>query len=123
MSFTLIEVTHSFVNLDSTPASGVVAFRLSQRITNGSQSYASELPVHASLNSDGELSQQLPANNDPATVPQGSSYLVTLLLNGSSGQTLPGDTYEIVVPYNAPGGTVDLGTLLPSQVGPTGPTP
>ena len=123
MSFTLIEVTHTFTNLDGTSASGVVAFRLSQRITNGSQSYTSEIPVHASLNSDGELSQQLPANNDPATVPQGSSYMVTLLLNGSSGQTLPGDTYEIVVPYNAAGGTVDLGSLLPSQVGPTGPTP
>lgn len=119
MSFTQITVTHTFTNLDGSPASGVVAFRLSKRITNGTQSYASEVPVHATLNGSGVLSQVLPANNDPATVPNDSTYTVTFFLNGAGGATTSGETYEITVPYNASGGTVDLGTLLPAQVGPT----
>lgn len=121
MSFTTITVTHQFLNLDGSTASGVVAFRLTKRITNGTATYATEIPVHATLNPSGQLSQSLPANNDPATSPGDSAYMVTFLLNGTSGQMLSGDEYEIVVPYNAPGGTVDLGSLLPTQVGPTGP--
>jgi hypothetical protein len=113
MAVTLVTVTHQFLNPDQTAASGMIAFRLSGQMTNGSTTYGPTVPVHAALDSDGDLSQLVPANNDPATVPQGTSYTVTLFLNGDSAVTFS----DIVVPYNAPGGTVDLGTLLPSQVG------
>jgi hypothetical protein len=123
MGFTAITVTHGpILNLDGSYGSGTVAFRLSTRITNGVQTYTPVVPVHATVSPEGMLSQVLPANNDPATLPAGSFYIVTFFLNGSSGQTLSGDEYEITVPYNAPGGTVDLGTLLPGQVGPSGPS-
>jgi hypothetical protein len=117
MSATLITISHTFKNPDQTAASGVIGFRLSARMTNGSTTYADEVPVHATLNGSGVLSQVLPANNDPGTTPANSTYIVTFMLNGASGVSLSGDEYSIVVPYNAPGGTVDLGTLLPVQVG------
>jgi hypothetical protein len=113
MAVTPVTVTHTFLNPDGTPASGIVAFRLSGRMTNGTTSYASTVPIHATLDANGQLSQSVPANNDPATVPTGTNYTVTLFVNGESG-----DTYaDVVVPYDAAGGTVDLGSLLPSQVG------
>lgn len=112
MAFTSITLTHQFLNPDGTPASGMVAFRLTERVTNGGVTYAPQVPVHATLDSNGHLSQALPANNDPATAPAGSAYVVTLMLNGRSGEET-----EVVVPYNASGGTVDLGTLFPSQQG------
>lgn len=117
MGFTTITVTHQFKNIDGTAASGVIIFRLSARITNSDLTYDPTVPVHAALDSNGNLSQALPANNDPTTTPQGSNYIVTFMLNGSSGVPLMGDEYSITVPYNTPGGTVDLGTLLPAQVG------
>jgi Na+/serine symporter len=117
MAFTMISITHAFSNIDGSTASGIVAFRLSERITNGSQSYTAEIPLHSTLNGSGHLSAQLPANNDPTTFPAGSTYTVSFLLNGTAGINLSGDEYTITVPYNAPGATVDLGTLLPSQVG------
>ena len=117
MSVTLVTVSHVFKNPDGTAASGTVAFRLSARITNSDVTYAAEVPVHSTLDGTGHLSQVLPANNDPGTTPASSTYIVTFMLNGASGVSLSGDEYSIVVPYNAPGGTVDLGTLLPVQVG------
>jgi hypothetical protein len=112
MAATLITVTHQFTNPDQSPGSGIIAFRLSARITNGGQSYAPQVPIHASLDGSGLLSQLVPANNDPATNPTDSFYVVTFFLNGDSG-----DEQEITVPYNAPGGTIDLGILLPAQQG------
>lgn len=114
--FTLVTVTHQFLNLDGSFASGKVVFKLSNRITNGGTSYASELPIEATLNAQGQLSVQLPANDDTATTPAGSYYLVTLMLNGAS-EASPAQPMMIVVPSTAVGGTVDLGTLLPAQEG------
>lgn len=112
MAITMIRLTHAFKNPDGSAASGVIAFRLSARITNGTTTYAPQVPVHATLNATGDLSQVLPANNDPTTTPKGSSYLVTFMLNGYSG-----DEVNIVVPHTAPTGTIDLGALLPVQEG------
>ena len=115
MSFTQITVTHGFSNIDDTAASGVVIFKLSGQMTNGSVTYHSALSVHAALDPSGNLSQVLPANNDPATFPQGTTYTATILLNGAADDG--SGEYSITVPYDAVGGTVDLGSLLPSQVG------
>ena len=112
MAFTLVKVTHRFLNPDNSPASGVVIFRLSARITNSGVTYAEQVPVHATLTATGDLSQTLPANNDPTTTPKNSSYLVTFLLNGYSG-----DEVNVVVPYTAKTHAINLGTLLPAQEG------
>jgi hypothetical protein len=112
VSATPITVVHTFTNPDGSAGSGVIGFKLSGRMTNASVTYAPQVPVHSTLNGSGQLSQVLPANNDPATTPAGSFYLVTFYLNGMTG-----DEIEITVPYNAPGGVVDLGSLLPTQSG------
>jgi hypothetical protein len=101
MAATQITVTHTFLNPDGSAASGVIAFKLSARITNASASYAPQVPVHSTLNSMGQLSQVLPANNDPATTPANSFYTVTFFLNSAE----------------LSGGVVDLGSLLPQQQG------
>lgn len=119
MGFTMITVTHSFKNLDGSTASGIVAFRLTKRITNGSESYTPEIPLHSTLDSSGNLTATLPANDDPATLPADSQYTVAFLLNGAANQMLSEEPYFITVPSAAPGGTVDLGTLLPDQTGPS----
>lgn len=114
MAATMVTVVHRFTNIDGTAASGVVIFKLSERITNGGVTYDQAVSVHAQLNSTGELSQALPANNDPSTTPQGSNYTVTTIINGATG-----NEYAITVPYNAATGRVTLGTLLPKQEGST----
>lgn len=120
MSFTMITVTHGPIyNLDGSYASGEIVFRLTKRVTNGVQTYAQQVAAKAVLSATGTISISLPANNDPATVPADSQYVVAFLLNGANGQALPEDEYFVTVPYNAAGGTVDLGTLLPSQTGPS----
>ncbi len=114
MAFTSVTVTHSFANPDGSGASGNAMFLLSGRMTNGSLSYMPSAPVTSAFSSAGALSQALPANNDPATTPTGTTWLITINVAGAKPET-----YEIVVPYNAAGGTVDLGSLLPEagQVG------
>lgn len=113
MACTPIVVTHRFANPDGTPASGVIAFRLSGRMTNGTETIASGVPVHATLDAGGNLSQTLPATDDAATSPQGTTYTVELFLNGADGTTFSG----VAIPSASPGGTVDLGSLLPTAAG------
>jgi hypothetical protein len=112
----MITVSHTFQNIDGTAASGTVVFRLSDRITNGGISYDPAVPMHSTLNSSGQLSVTLPANNDPGTTPANTYYEVALMLNGSASGGV-GDSVMVLLPYNAPGGTIDLGTLLPQTSG------
>lgn len=111
MAFTTATITHSFQNADGTPASGSVNFALAQRMTNSGTTI---LPteVTATLSAQGAISQVLAANTDTGTVPAGAQWRVTLRILGMAPEE-----FFIVVPSG--GGTVDLGTLLPSaeQVG------
>ena len=116
MSFTMIQISHTFLNLDGSSASGSVVFRLSDRITNSGSSYDSALSVTSTLNGSGELSIVLPANNDPTTVPANTYYNVAFMLNGAESGGV-GDSQMIMLPYNAEGGTIDLGLLLPQTSG------
>lgn len=112
MAFTIVKLHHLFKNPTGSPSSGVLAFRLSARMTNGGISYAEQVPVHSTLSATGKLTVTLPANDDPTTTPKGANYLVTFMLNGYSG-----DEVAITVPHTAKTGTIDLGTLLPQQEG------
>jgi hypothetical protein len=110
VSFTTITVTHTFLNADGTGAAGNIVWTLQNRMTNGTTSIMPAQPLTSSLDSSGNLSQALPANNDPATTPIGTMWQVTISINGCSPEQ-----YAVVVPYNAAAGTVDLGSLLPEQ--------
>ena len=107
MSFTVRTVTHTYLNADSTPASGKVTFDLAGAMTNGGTTI---LPseVVAPLDSTGSFSVSLAGNDDTATVPTGVQWQATVRVLGSEPSTS-----SITIP-SAGTGNVDLGTLLPS---------
>lgn len=113
MPFTLITVTAAFLRPDGQPAQGTVTATLSERIQNGAQSI-DPTPIVGVLNAAGDLAATsgrpfvLEASNDPATVPPGAVYRFVVALDSA-----PVTSFQAVVPYNAPAGTVDLSTLEP----------
>ena len=64
--------------------------------------------VTSNLDATGHLSQALTSNLDAATIPQNTTWILTMRILGSESEE-----FSIQVP--AGGGTVDLGTLLPQQ--------
>ena len=127
MSFTRVNIVHTFSNIDGTYATGSVAFRLSATMTNNGVTYTPEVPLEAPIGPSGALSCFLPANDDgnlvtsPSgsyqTTPSGTYYVVTFLLDGPNAVQISGDVQSIVVTSAAPlvddVPTLDLGTLLP----------
>ena len=111
MSFTYASITHSYLNLDGTPASGKVTFQLSGAMRNSGITFAPSMPMVCPL-SAGSLIAVLPANNDPGTVPDGVTYLVTEEI-ASMGTGTVGQTFTILVPTD--GGSIDLASLLPQD--------
>ncbi len=106
MSFTTRTVTHQFQNGDGTPASGALSAVLTGRMTNGSMTI---LPteVSAPLNSAGVVTINLAANDDPATMPTGVGWQLSIRLIG-----MDVEEYVVTVP-SAGSGNLDLGSLLP----------
>lgn len=112
MAFTSITVTHTFDDAGTT-AVGSVTFQLTTTMHNGTQSHQAGETIEASLTA-GALSQALPATDDAGTTSLGAPlWAVTLRFTGEQARN---ETYFINVPSAAPGGTVDLGTLLPTVV-------
>lgn len=108
MSVTVQTVTHTFTNADGTPASGEITFRLTKRMTNGPTTYV-PATITANLNSSGQLSQTLLANNDTGTFPQDAQWACTFRILGS-------DIEEFMITVPATGTSpIDLGTLLPTS--------
>jgi hypothetical protein len=111
MAFTTIAVTGTFLQADnSTPATGNVSFIASTSMTDSSnnQIIAPTL-VTATLNGSGSISVNLTATTDSTTSPTGVTYEVTENINGA-GQ----NKYNIAVPHNQPGATLDLADVTPA---------
>lgn len=108
----MCSVTHTYLNLDGTAASGKVSFQLSGAMRNSGTTFANSLPMICNLNSGGSLIAVLPANNDPGTIPDGVTYTVTEEI-ASMGSASVGETFAILVPTG--GGTIDLASLLPGD--------
>ena len=106
MAFTSASVTHQFNYADGTPASGTVEFSLTKRIANGGTSVA-PTSVSYPLSSSGSLVAVLVSNSDTGTAPTDSQWRVDIRIQGTEIET-----DYIVVPTG--GGTIDLGSLLPS---------
>lgn len=111
MSFSQVVITHTFLNPDGSTATGLVSFKHTGRMTNGTSTIMPQ-QLDATLNTGGALSQAVTSTEDTGTVPNDVMCQVTIHLTGSDGVT-----YEVAVPSG--GGTVDLGSLLPGnqQVG------
>lgn len=110
MAFTLVPVTHKFLNPDGSAASGTVRFSLSERMTNSGESIMPAEPITATLDGTGSINQPVPANDDSGTSPAATHWDVTIAITGARSEE-----YAIVVSSANGTNPVDLGTLLPNQ--------
>lgn len=109
MAFSQVTITHSYLGLDGSAASGTVTFQLTQTMRNAGVTYPAKTPVTATLTA-GAFSITLPANDDSGTVPDGSAYLVAEAIGDAE------ETSTITIPASEAGQTIDLASLLPSVV-------
>jgi len=106
--FTPVLVTQPYTDADGTPASGALDFVLTAPMRNATTGRISPAtPITVPL-VDGALAVTLWANTDPTTLPADTGYTVTERLTGQDARR-----YTVVIPHDAPGGTVVLGTLIP----------
>ena len=104
--FTAILVTQPYTYADGTPAAGQVDFLLTAPMRNSTTgARVPAKPITAPLVA-GALAVTLWANTDPTTIPVSAAYRVIERLAGQDARR-----YTVVVPHDAPGGAVVLGTL------------
>jgi hypothetical protein len=111
MTLTSVTITGAWKTPSGDNATGRVRFRLTSTLRDAATNTAISAYETVATLATGAISVALKANDDPTTVPSGSTYLVHEELVGS-----PVQTYEIVVPYNA-GATVDLADLTHTTTG------
>ena len=110
MAFTTITVTASYKKADgTTAASGNVTFLATNTMTDSSNNnIVAPTLVTGTLNNSGAISVTLTATDDTTTQPTGTTYEVTENID-EAGQ----NKYNIEVPYNSTGGTLDLADITP----------
>ena len=107
--FTKAKISEKFSNVDGSTTQGHVVLTLTKRMSNGSETIVPS-EIEALINeSTGEISVELPANNDAGTVPEDAKYRVDLRIVGDERQS-----YYIEVPPG--GGSYTLSELLPQGV-------
>lgn len=129
MSFTSVRVTatETLPAGSPSPTAGTVVFTLSQAMSDGAGNIAPTTPYNCTIRtSDGKLlgpdgnpGVELPANNDPSTFPQGTTYQVMQVI--TYGAVTSYNSFNVTVPYTAAGGTIDLSALLPATIPPSPP--
>ena len=110
MAFTSITVTGSYKKADgTTAASGNVTFLATNTMTDSSNNnIVAPTLVTGTLNGSGAISVTLTATDDTTTQPTGTTYEVTENID-EAGQ----NKYNIEVPYNSSGSTLDLADITP----------
>jgi hypothetical protein len=107
MAFTKRLLTHVFLEPSGAAASGSITCTLEKRMTQNGKTLVPGT-LTATLNSSGELSQELTSNEDTETVPKDARWRLDLRITGQAEET-----FYIKVPTGP--GTTDLGTLLPQE--------
>ncbi len=106
--FTPVLVTQSYTDASGAAASGALDFVLTAPMHNSTTGrIIPATPITVPLTS-GAISVALWANTDPTTLPVDTAYTVTERLSGQDARR-----YRVVIPHDAPGGTVVLGLLVP----------
>ncbi|MFR9807050.1 sialate O-acetylesterase [Pseudonocardia sp. RS010] len=108
MAFTEITLTRSYrLAKAGEPLAGMrLRFTPTAAMTNAGDTVLPKV-VEAAVDAEtGELSVALAANTDPDTTPAGTGYVVRELVGTSYARQ-----YAVVIPHDAAGATVDLGTL------------
>lgn len=107
-NLTYVTVTGTYKDLDGNHIDGSVLFTAATVLLDPGVSTV-VIPKSYSVNLDGNghFSIDLPATNDPDLSPVGWTYQVREIFAG-------GRSYPIGIPWNTPGGTVDISTLAPA---------
>jgi hypothetical protein len=103
MAFTQVTVTRDYDLATGDAPTGTVYFTPSDWLVN--EVTVAPVAVAAPLNVAGQITIDLFANSDPATVPADSNYLVREVIVGQ-----PTRSYRVVIPHDA-GSSLDLSTL------------
>ena len=111
MAFTSITVTGTYYKADgTTPASGNVTFLATNPMTDSSNNQiVAPTLVTGTLNGSGVFSVTLTATTDPTTQPDGTTYEVTENIDEAFQVK-----YNISVPHDSVGGTLDVADVTPA---------
>lgn len=105
---TQITVTGTYLRPDGEPSTGTAEFTSHAFVRHAlSDDVMAPGTIPATL-VDGELSVPVPATDDPDWSPDRWTWLVTLRLDGNRPVE-----FSAAIPYDSPGGTLDLSALLP----------
>lgn len=109
MSIPIITLTGTLKRANGTACAGFIDFIPNIEIQDSvGNIVVPTVPVTATLDSNGHFSIGLYATNDPSSSQTGVVYKVIERVNES-----PDNNYNIIINYNAPGGTVDLADIAP----------
>jgi hypothetical protein len=109
MAFTTITVTGTYQDANGDPVPGFVTFMLSSQLQDAvTEEIVSRTRIKRYLDSAGSFSVDLVATNDPDTEPLGATYKVSEYIRGRLERV-----YNIELPYDTPGGTLDLADVAP----------
>lgn len=108
----LIRATRQIVHADgTTPAKGTITFQLSAPLEDPEGNIvATTKPITKALDAFGALEQTLVATNSPGLQPSGVVYIITERIVPNYQRE-----YRVEIPFDAPGGTVDLADLAPVE--------
>lgn len=113
MPFTPVTIVGTITRPDGTSAEGEFTATLTEPMVNGT-TIILPTPITGQLTSGGPVNTSglpfiLEANDDPATTPAGAAYEFTFELDNA-----PVDPFTAVITHSAPGGQVNLATLIPT---------
>jgi hypothetical protein len=107
-NLTTIEVTGRFIDMVGNPIAGQVKFTPRAVLKNvGQNVILINSTITVTLDSSGEFAQDLVATDDADATPLGFTYRVEEAFIG-------GRTYDILLPSNTIGGTIDLADIVPA---------
>lgn len=115
MTYVIVTGKYSKGDAAGNPEVGSVVFRRNVRLVSSDQDLVvAPGEVEVALDENGEFSVSLPATNDPDYSPT-FTYQVTENLSSQVG-----DPFYIALPYDTPGGTVDIADIAPVASNETG---
>jgi hypothetical protein len=107
-NLTTIEVTGRFIDMVGNPIAGQVKFTPRAALKNvGQNVILINSTITVTLDSSGEFAQDLVATDDADATPLGFTYRVEEAFIG-------GRTYDILLPSNTAGGSIDLADVVPA---------
>jgi hypothetical protein len=105
---TPITVTGTYLKMDGSPEEGSVVFRSRATVSHElSEDVMSPSEKMVELDVAGSFSIEVPSTDDPDWTPDDWTYKISVNLSESVS------TFNARIPYDSPGGTISISTLIP----------